>query len=127
MEHLIAVSKQATTIERTDQLPGHLNALVQERLTVSKILERARWFALWLQPQEGVAPYVFAGLEESDQEMYGYCLWARRNGRVQKMAYTLNKAALHTCLEERNCDLTAEVQIAQQFLQRISRQMTQLV
>jgi len=127
MESLVSVTDKTVVVRQANELPGRLNALVQERLSLPEILKRANWFVLWVQPLAGVTPYAFAGLEESDHEVYGYCLWARRNGRVQKMAYTLSKAALSICLEEKNCDLTAEPQTVQQFLQAISRQLMQRV
>ncbi|WP_164851419.1 hypothetical protein [Larkinella soli] len=96
----------------------------QRRLSLNQILAQARWFILWNHPSGDTTPYGFAVLEECPEAVYGYSLWARQNGRIQRIASVTDKLVLADCLDADRCELTAEAERVRQFLHDVTRQLT---
>ena len=96
----------------------------QKRLSLSQIMAQARWFILWHQPTGGATPYGFAVLEEGPNVIYGYSLWARQSGRIQRIATATDKNVLDDYLQTDRCELTTEAGRVRQFLRNVSAQLT---
>jgi hypothetical protein len=75
-------------------LLNHFQVWEQQRLSLSQIMAKARWFVLWHQPSGDSTPYGFAVLEECPNAVYGYSLWARQSGRIQRIATATDKTML---------------------------------
>ncbi|MGA0557713.1 hypothetical protein ACO2Q8_13745 [Larkinella sp. VNQ87] len=102
----------------------HFQSWEQQRLSLSQTLERARWFVLWHQPSGDSTPFGFAVLEECPRAIYGYSLWARRNGRIQRIATAIHKQMLDEYLQAERCELTSQAREVRSFLQTVAQQLT---
>ncbi|RRB04253.1 hypothetical protein [Larkinella rosea] len=96
----------------------------QQRLSLSQIMAKARWFILWHQPSGESTPYGFAVLEECPNAVYGYSLWARQSGRIQRVATATDKTMLDNFLQLERCELTTEAGRVRSFLQNVTQQLT---
>lgn len=98
----------------------------QKRLSLADVMTQARWFVLWHQPSGNSTPYGFAVLEEGPDAVYGYSLWARQSGRIQRIATATDKRVLDDYLQAERCELTTESTRVRQFLQNVTQQLTAL-
>ncbi|MGV3558444.1 hypothetical protein [Larkinella arboricola] len=102
----------------------HSKVWAQKRLSLSQIMAQARWFILWHDPAGNATPYGFAVLEEGPHAVYGYSLWARQSGRIQRIATATAKIVLDDYLQADRCELTTEAGQVRQFLRNVSHQLT---
>lgn len=104
-------------------IQNHVQVWEQQRLSVSKIMAKARWFILLHQPSGDLTPYGFAVLAECPNAIYGYSLWARQSGRIQKIATAIQKSMLDDFLQAERCELTTEPARVRLFLQNVTQQL----
>ncbi|GAB3930444.1 hypothetical protein [Larkinella terrae] len=116
--------EQATTDIPLESLQNHCLAWEQQRLSLSQIMAKARWFVLWHHPSGESTPYGFAVLEECSNAVYGYSLWARQSGRIQRIATATDKGMLDDFLQAERCELTTEERRVRLFLQNVTQQLT---
>ena len=105
-------------------LLNHFQVWEKQRLSLSQIMAKARWFVLWHQPSGDSTPYGFAVLEECPNAIYGYSLWARQSGRIQRVATATDKNMLDIFLQAERCELTTEAVRVRSFLQNVTQQLT---
>ncbi|KAA9353467.1 hypothetical protein [Larkinella humicola] len=107
-----------------EDLLNHFQVWEKQRLSLPQIMAKARWFVLWHQPSGDSTPYGFAVLAECPNAIYGYSLWARQSGRVQRIATATDKTMLDHFLQAERCELTTEAVRVRLFLQNVTHQLT---
>lgn len=105
-------------------LLNHCQTWEQQKLSLPQIMAKARWFVLWHQPSGQSTPYGFAVLEECPNAIYGYSLWARQSGRIQRVATATDKTMLDDYLQAERCELTTKAEHVRSFLQNVTQQLT---
>ncbi|GAB3912856.1 hypothetical protein GCM10028803_56260 [Larkinella knui] len=106
-----------------EELLNHFQVWQQQRLSLVQIMAKARWFVLWHQPFGNSTPYGFAVLAECPNAIYGYSLWARQSGRIQRIATATDKTMLDGFLQTERCELTTEASRVRLFLQNVTQQL----
>ncbi|MFC5412550.1 hypothetical protein ACFPMF_24710 [Larkinella bovis] len=107
-----------------DSLLTRFRAWEEQRLSLPQIMAKARWFVLWHQPAGELTPYGFAVLEECPNAIYGYSLWARQSGRIQRIATATDKSMLDEFLQAERCELTTQPRQVRSFLHNVAQHLT---
>jgi hypothetical protein len=120
----VSTTEPPATEIPVEGLLNHFQVWEQQRLSLPQIMAKARWFVLWHQPSNEATPYGFAVLEECPNAVYGYSLWARQSGRIQRIATATDKTMLDNFLQLERCELTTEAGRVRSFLQNVTQQLT---